>query len=387
MLSLVYKPVNNEGAHLLRIQFQNNDYSDKDTNIYKVKTEISGLQDIQKYCKSNQINDIDNIDYIYKKNLTNENNEEIKPYDNKDFNFRVSFQTEKSIIKDTTIDTIKNEWNGTKKSFRYMNRVELVHDTLPLVFHLSIVKSSRKFRNSDKYMYEYTVQKAKVFENYENYEFEMEIDEKKIDEKQSLNDLELTVKKGIKYFYSGIQDSNFPISYKEIDSVLEEYMNVIHDKKIPERHFKDGKLQLYPSDFIGYSSYTLQMQNVIPPNPDIDIPNINNNYTVTEKADGERRLMFISSKGKCYVIDTNLNVQYTGTKTKKDILFNSIIDGEFIKYNKNKELLLLYACFDVYFIGGVDKRKYKFVDKENGKEGRLHLLDKLVKKIELQHAQ
>lgn len=385
LLSLGFKPVNNEGAHLLRIQFQNKDYSDKDTDISKVRTEISGLQDIQKYCKSNQINDIDNIDYIYKKNLTNENNEEIKPYDNKDFNFRVSFQTEKSIIKDTTIDTIKNEWNGTKKSFRYMNRVELVHDTLPLVFHLSIVKSSRKFRNSDKYMYEYTVQKAKVFENYENYEFEMEIDDKKIDEKHSLNDLELIVKKGIKYFYSGIQDSNFPISYKEIDSVLEEYMNVIHDKKIPERHFKDEKLQLYPSDFIGYSSYTLQMQNVIPPNPDIDIPNINNNYTVTEKADGERRLMFISSKGKCYFIDTNLNVQYTGTKTKKDILFNSIIDGEFIKYNKNKELLLLYACFDVYFIGGVDKRKYKFVDKENGKEGRLHLLDKLVKKIELQH--
>ena len=58
----------------------------------------------------------------------------------------------------------------------------------------------------------------------------------------------------------------------------------------------------------GFSSNTLLMKNIIPVSDDIDIPNIRKQYTVTEKADGERRLMFISSKGKCYFIDTNMNV-------------------------------------------------------------------------------
>ena len=51
------------------------------------------------------------------------------------------------------------------------------------------------------------------------------------------------------------------------------------------------------------------MENIIPINPDLDIPNINDYYTVTDKADGDRKLLFISSKGKLYLIDTNMNIQ------------------------------------------------------------------------------
>ena len=49
---------------------------------------------------------------------------------------------------------------------------------------------------------------------------------------------------------------------------------------------------------------------------DIDIdssmPNINKPYTVTDKADGERKLLFISNVGKIYLIDTNMKIQFTG---------------------------------------------------------------------------
>ena len=127
------------------------------------------------------------------------------------------------------------------------------------------------------------------------------------------------------------------------------------------------------------------MENIVPKNEDIEVPNIRNEYTVTEKADGERRLMYVSSKGKCYFIDTNMNVQYTGLKVSKDVLFKSILDGEFIKYDKNKNLLLLFACFDIYYINGSDKRQKKFVDKENEKEGRLYLLDKFLNKMDLKY--
>jgi hypothetical protein len=381
LLSLGFKTIDSNGIDLLRIQSESKTYSSNS----KTRTEIAGLSNIQKYCKSNQITDIDVL-HINKTNLKDKSSgTDISPYDNTDFNFRASFQLEEEIKDETSIQTLKNEWANTKKTFRYMNRIELVHDTLPLVYHLSIVKSSRKLKGTNKYAFEYSVQKARVFENYESYEFEMELDYSKISKDDSLDQVETNVKKGIKYFYSALQDSNYPISYTEINTILLEYMNVIHGDKIHERHFKNSSLKIIPKDFIGFSSNTLLMKNIIPISDDIDIPNIRKEYTVTEKADGERRLMFISSKGKCYFIDTNMNVQYTGCKTRKDALYKTILDGEYIKYDKSRKLLLLYACFDIYFIGNVDKRGYKFVDKKTGKEGRLHLLEKVLKKLELEY--
>ena len=384
--SIGFKCKNQKGNYMLRLQCENQ--KDKPWNklvdFSKLRAEINGISEIQKYCKSNQLTDINNVKFITKTNFKDDKDNEIGPYDNKDFKFRASLQLEKEITEDATINELITNWSEMKKYYRYINRIELVHDTLPLVFHLSIVKSSRKIRNSNKFLYEYTVQKGGVFDNFEQYEFEMEINEKML-KKKSLNEIDLDIKKGIKYFYSAIQDSNYPISNTEIKSVLMEYMNVIHNDKIPDKYFKNKEFQIYPTDFIGYSSYTLQMENIIPVNTEVDIPNIRNNYTVTEKADGERRLMFISSKGKCYFIDTNMNVQYTGAKTSKEQLFNSIIDGEFIKFNKEKELLLLYACFDIYYLNKDDKRNMPFVDKKNYKEGRLHLLEKVVKKIDLQY--
>ena len=381
LLSLGFKTVDSNGSDLLRIQSE----TKSGTYNSKSRSEISGLSNIQKYCKTNQIVDIDVL-HINKRNVKDKSNgTEYGPYDNKDFNFRASFQLEEEIKDESVLETMRNEWGNTKKTFRYMNRIELVHDTLPLIYHLSIVKSSRKIKGTDKYAFEYTVQKSRVFENYESYEFEMELDHSKINKEDSLNNIEMYVKKGIKYFYSALQDSNYPISYKEINAILLEYMNVIHGDKIPEKHFRNENLKIVPKDFIGFSSNTLLMKNIIPVSDDIDIPNIRKEYTVTEKADGERRIMFISSKGKCYFIDTNMNVQYTGCKTRKDALYKTILDGEYIKYDKSKNLLLLYACFDVYFIGNVDKRAFKFVDKKAGKEGRLHLLDKVLKKLDLEY--
>ena len=48
---------------------------------------------------------------------------------------------------------------------------------------------------------------------------------------------------------------------------------------------------------------------MLPVNEDANIPNIRNGYTVTEKADGERKLLYIDETGKMYLIDTNMNVR------------------------------------------------------------------------------
>ena len=81
---------------------------------------------------------------------------------------------------------------------------------------------------------------------------------------------------------------------------------------------------------MGPSSISLQYINIVDKNTKV---NIRKMYTVTEKADGLRKLLFISDTGKIYLIDMNMNIQFTGAKTNK--YFNTIIDGEHILHNKN----------------------------------------------------
>ena len=86
---------------------------------------------------------------------------------------------------------------------------------------------------------------------------------------------------------SGLQGTNYPVSYREQKDILNEYMVSLWNEK--KNHF------VKPKNFVGPSSYTLQMYNIMP-TEDTDSPNINNNYTVTDKADGDRKLLYISSK-------------------------------------------------------------------------------------------
>ena len=64
---------------------------------------------------------------------------------------------------------------------------------------------------------------------------------------------------------------------------------------------------------------------------------------MTEKADGIRKLVFFGGKklkGKVFLIDTNMNIQFTGSKTTNKEIFNSIIDGEHIIHDKLENNLL-----------------------------------------------
>jgi hypothetical protein len=72
---------------------------------------------------------------------------------------------------------------------------------------------------------------------------------------------------------------------------------------------KDYKYNYVNSrNFIGPSSVTLKLENAVENADGTSIPNIRKNYTVTDKADGDRRLMYISENGRIYMIDTNMNV-------------------------------------------------------------------------------
>jgi len=383
LYSCGFKPDNVDGTELLRIRPE---FTDKNTGIIKmsnIRTEIIGNYLIQEYCKSNSINALLNLPsfnhanliFTQKKNAYI-NDEVMRPVDIKEFNFRASFQTERDFASHSgrSKDIIKN-WNDDKKTFRYINRVRFYHEDYPLYVDMSIVKSSTSKNRVQ--IPKYTIQEANVFENREEYEIEIELNN--ADHRISYynpENLEYalnSIKKAIRIILSGLQNTKFPISYNEIDDIKVEYFKLLYgkDTEIPKN--------ISSKYFIGPSSLTLQHENIID-----DTPNsILKNYTVTDKADGDRHLLFINKKGKLYMIDKNMDIIFTGAMTANKQIFNTIFDGEFIKYDKNNNILNLYACFDIYYINGNDVRNLPFTYSDTDDTNDQDLID--TKKTRLQY--
>jgi hypothetical protein len=193
-----------------------------------------------------------------------------------------------------------------------MNRVRFIHPDYPIFADLSIVRSS-KTRRSERGTVpipEYTVQKANLFKNPEVYEIEFELDNSRVGLGTPFNDANIlmdAIRKCIRVVLSGIQGTNYPIPASEKELVLESYMNILYpdqkendddeDKKEPEKKRRPFK------PFIGPSSVTLQMENILEPIEGSTVPNIREHYTVTDKADGDRALLFINDK-----INININM-------------------------------------------------------------------------------
>ena len=383
-----FTPENEEGINMLRIQ---NEFTDMKTGIRKmsnVRAEIIGLDLIQEYCRTNSLQKLidmpsttfNKVKFTQKMGATTSSGEFIRKVDVEDFNFRVAYQTEQDFhIQSTFSRKIIDHWNDSLKIFRSMNRVRFRHPDFPIFADITIIKTSKKV---DKVVIpKYTIQEAEVFNNIESYEVELEVDNFRVGngtDYNTLSKLMIALRKCIRIILSGIQCSKFPISYKEKNGILQSYMQLINGVNEEQ----EQKYKITSSQFIGPSSLTLQMENIID-NTELNLtmPNIRNNYTVTDKADGDRKLLYINDTGKIYLIDTNMSVIFTGTKTTEKTIFNSLLDGEHIKHDKTGKFINLYAAFDIYFIHEKSVRELPFVSSNtsnNETEYRLPLLYKFI---------
>ena len=203
--------------------------------------------------------------------------------------------------------------------------------------------------------------------NPENYEVEMELlnDDAKRGPDTRENGapgLIKRIKKGIKIILSGWQGTNFPVAYTEQDRVLNEYMILIHGKDNLPKNKQGNTRRAHNGDFLGPPSVSLEMKNIMPVDIDSSMPNINKPYTVTDKADGERKLLFVSNVGKIYLIDTNMRVQFTGSVTKHKSSCNTIIDGEHVLNDKEGLFINLFLAFDIYYLNKENTKGYPFMN-------------------------
>ena len=409
---------NPDGTQMLRINYQ--DSLTDPNKMSNIRAEIVGLDLVQEYCKSNNIeklvempsNRMNKILFTRKSNIKDDKGQWHKAVDMFDMGFRVDHKTEENFnVKVPFINNVVRTWSDRKKTFRYMNRVRFSSPDFPVFIDLSIIKTSKRYnkrkgqednlleggaqggegrrfrpQTTSIYIPTYTIQDAQVFDNPEFYEIEIEIDNKRVglgtpyDTSEKLMD---ALRKVIRIILCGIQKCNYPISFSERDLILNEYMKVIktahktkdpHDRKQveeePEYIYRkvaiNNKRELFENFvFIGPGSITLQRENLKPKGEGTETKgslhtSVLKDYTVTDKADGERKLLFINSEGRIYLIDSNFNVEFTGLHTAEKTLFLSIVDGEHIKTDDTGEPIQLYAAFDLYYINKHNFREKMF---------------------------
>lgn len=321
------------------------------------RVQINGIYTIQDYCNHENIKNIhetnpDSIVFQDKRPFM-VNDTIMKPYDYEEFNFRVSLQEEQSLeVADF------ESWASEPKSFRLIHRVSASSSKYPgLRVDISIVKSNYSQKKS--------IKETNLFNTNETYEIEMEYDMSPND-KLSYSKLEekerklfsakksIQIKQLVTEILRGIQNSIFPIPNSKKSKIYKEYYelcNIIQSKQPPSS-----------KQFIGPSSISLERKHV-QLNENTTTPSILKDYTVTEKADGERRLLYISNDKEIYFITSNLNIIYTGMSVMDDDLKNTLLDGEYVSHNKKRQYINLYMIFDVYFVKKKDFRAHSFIRK------------------------
>jgi len=240
----------------------------------------------------------------------------VKPQEDKididELNLRVRLSEEHDLSKDIKEITKLSNLDETQREnikFRYKERASLIvfeDSNFTMAIDLTITKMHQSINQ--------------LFKAVPKYELEIDCQSKgkKLDKKyldRVYNELLLILKK--------IQESNFVISKEESNKVLKHYKNLlgISNKLI---------------SLAGRKAQSLEIQHVT--------DKIENQYAVTDKADGERCFLILLDN-KTYLITDNLGVKDLGIKVSKKEYNNSILDGELIFLPKyNKYIFMIFDC-------------------------------------------
>lgn len=397
--SLGFTTPTDVGTYMLRI---NNEIlnSSGTMTLMNPRTEIRGLAAIQDYCIHNDIAKLlNNPTYAGSVSMQNKKDATDNETENKldeaifhDFHFSVAYKTEEDynlVSPHGMAKAILDEWLKSKKEFRYINRVSFTHPDYPVRVDMSIVKQPKR-PNSNVPIREYTTTEARVFQAEEEFAIEIEVDNGAIGVGTNTETMEALIEKVrmcTKFVLMGLQETPFPTSVSDKIEVAAEYLRIIGNN--PHSQLNST------SHWIGPSSYTLQIGNIVDnksPEYNSTLTNIRDNYTVTDKADGERRLLFITSTGLMYLINNNMKLLFTGARTSNKLFYNSLLDGELISHDKHGKFINLFATFDVYFVNGKDVRAHVFYrngmldedgDDRHRNKSRHHILTHMLKDLNM----
>ena len=241
------------------------------------------------------------------------------------FDFRLDVREEAKVDVGRVTKLFAPSWHRLKQ------RVSYTHASMRMRVDLTIVRASRNAR---------ALTRAEP-----SYEVEVEVLGAGADAQQ-LVDL-------LAEMYVLLAAEKFPVSSP---SPIEAYLAMVRPagaaKKV-EEVMRRPKLF-----FHGPQPVTLEHKHLHPPGPigagaRASIVDTHVRYCVTEKADGERMLLFADREGRVHLVNSRLQFLSAGRWAGKGA-GASLLDGERIEVGPGRPTL--YRAFDAYWVGGRDVR-------------------------------
>lgn len=151
------------------------------------------------------------------------------------------------------------------------------------------------------------------------------------------------------FLMKNVTHEDYLMTLEEQKKVIAKYLNLISSVRDLNKYEKQNPQPF----FLAPKPITLEKKNLIDPETAYGVVSILKNYTVTDKADGERMLLYVDDVGEVYLINNTFNVRKTGISVTASTLHQSLLDGEYIpKYllAEGHNETDIFAVFDAYYI-------------------------------------
>jgi hypothetical protein len=323
---------------------------------------IKGAKKILYYSNHNNYKYEDSLVSWYNHSVVSKNNVNML------FNSRLTFLNIRNAPIDTETPPVSN-WDNMRKYFKINKYITYTDTATNIKYIVNITKcpESDHYEKNDGDCH-LTLKKAKIINKTQKYEFYIDI--------TNTTDKDNIIPAIIK-MEQALHLNSFIISKSQQAEVIKDYGALVKGD-IHAWKYDDKKPPL-----LAPKPFTLERINMLNPSEyahGYGTTSILTEYTVTEKADGERLLMYINGVGGVYLINNSHQVIDTGLKSPAE-LYNSLIDGEYIVCNKRKDnaSVGLYASFDMYYYNGKRITQLPLIGDADTDESRYNYLKKTEK--------
>ena len=306
--------------------------------------QITGMSGILQYCKSD-VFDKDKTTWIKSKIIATDSVNDL-------FDLNLKF-----ILRNKLPSTVPDKWDDVRKHYNIHKDIKYAKNNITFVANLN--KTSE-----DEY---YTLKQSNVIRAHQSYTFKIVFTSLK---QYKEGDVLSAIIKGMQ----AISMSSMILTKAQQQVVLNDYYKLVKND-IEVSYYNKNSTDV---PLLTPKPVTLERANMIDPK-EYGAVSILSEYTVTEKADGERILMYINEHGKVYLINNTYTVENTGL-TVSQAGYNSIIDGEFILCHKRRDDTNknLYAAFDIYYLGGKNITALPLMDSKESRYKYLQQFEKLI---------
>jgi len=315
------------------------EYLEVSTNNEEI-LKIIGLPHIIKYCMSDN-HKILHHEWIRKKEIVSDTVPNLF-----DFDIDIKINKISDIVE-------PDKWEDLRKKYKIIKQISYT-DKNDTQYITNIVKSS-----NDEF---YTLKQSGIIKSSQKYEFSIIVNNKD------------NIIPSIVRMIQSLSLSAMILSKPQQKLIIDSYYELIKKDVFVSAYNKgNGEIPLLTPKPV-----TLERTNMIDPS-EYGAISILSEYTVTEKADGERLLMYINEVGNVYLINNTFRVEDTGLKASADA-YNSLIDGEYITCNKRRDTTKkgLYAAFDIYYIKNKKVTDLPLIDKNASRYKYLKSLESLI---------